>query len=69
MGISGIGGGGTQLWSFQQLNRKVDSEGVQTASEISKKAGDYSRVSNFGTETKLRSSVFQQSNQRTIDIG
>jgi hypothetical protein len=69
MGISSIGGGGTTLWSFQQLNRKVNSEGVQTASEISRKAGDYSRVSNFGTETKLGTSKFQQGNRETDSIG
>ena len=68
MGISGIGGG-TTVWSFQQLNRKVDSEGVQTASAISKKAGDYSRVSNFGTETKLGTSKFQQGNEKVNDLG
>ena len=48
MGISAIGGS-TSIMSFQQINRKVDSEGVQKASEISKQAGDVTRVRNWGS--------------------
>lgn len=74
MGISGVGGSSsysayTTLKSFQQLNREVDTTGVQKASTISKRAGDYSRVSNFGTETKLGTSKFQRGNDETTSIG
>ena len=50
MGISGIGAGASYstLKTFQQLNRDVHTQGVEQASRISKEAGDYSRVSNFG---------------------
>lgn len=74
MGISGVGGSGayasyTTLKSFQQLNRDVDTTGVQKASAISRRAGDYSRVSNFGTETKIGTSKFQRGNEETASIG
>ena len=61
MGISAIGGS-TSIMSFQQVNRKVDSEGMQKASAISQRAGDVTRVSNFGNETNLGQSRFQQTN-------
>ena len=69
MGISGIAGSSmyasvSTLKSFQQLNRDVDSQGVAQASRISKAAGDYSRVSNFGSETKIGTSKFQQANEQ-----
>ena len=61
MGISAIGGS-TSIMSFQQVNRKVDSEGMQKAAAISQRAGDVTRVSNFGNETNLGKSRFQQTN-------
>ena len=68
MGISAIGGS-TSIMSFQQVNRKVDSEGMQKASQISQRAGDVTRVSNFGTETKLGTSPFQRMNEQATSIG
>lgn len=74
MGISGIAGSSmyssvSTLKSFQQLNRDVDSQGVAQASRISKAAGDYSRVSNFGNETKIGTSKFQRGNETIATIG
>ena len=68
MGISAIGGS-TSVMSFQQVNRKVDSEGMQKASAISQRAGDVTRVSNFGNETKLGTSPFQRMNKQATSIG
>ena len=71
MGISGIGAGASYstLKTFQQLNRDVHTQGVEQASRISKEAGDYSRVSNFGNETKLGTSKFQRGNETIATIG
>ena len=71
MGISGIGAGASYstLKTFQQLNRDVHTQGVEQASRISKEAGDYSRVSNFGNETKLGSSKFQQAVKAASEQG
>ena len=74
MGISGIAGSSmyssvSTLKSFQQLNRDVDSQKVAQASRISKAAGDYSRVSNFGNETKFGTSKFQQTAKATSEQG
>lgn len=71
MGISGIGAGASYstLKTFQQLNRDVHTQGVEQASRISKEAGDYSRVSNFGNETKLGSSKFQQTVKAASEQG
>lgn len=68
MGISAIAGS-TSVMSFQQVNRKVDSEGMQKASAISQRAGDVTRVSNFGNETKLGTSPFQRMNKQATSIG
>jgi len=71
MGISGIGAGSSYstLKTFQQLNRDVHTQGVEQASRISKEAGDYSRVSNFGNETKIGTSKFQRGNETIATIG
>ena len=71
MGISGIGAGASYstLKTFQQLNRDVHTQGVEQASRISKEAGDYSRVSNFGNETKLGTSKFQQTVKAASEQG
>ena len=71
MGISGIGAGASYstLKTFQQLNRDVHTQGVEQASRISKEAGDYSRVSNFGNETKLGTSKFQQTGKAASEQG
>ena len=71
MGISGIGAGASYstLKTFQQLNRDVHTQGVEQASRISREAGDYSRVSNFGNETKLGSSKFQQAVKAASEQG
>jgi len=71
MGISGIGAGASYstLKTFQQLNRDVHTQGVEQASRISKEAGDYSRVSNFGNETKIGTSKFQRGNETIATIG
>ena len=71
MGISGIGAGASYstLKTFQQLNRDVHTQGVEQASKISKEAGDYSRVSNFGNETKLGTSKFQQTVKAASEQG
>ena len=54
MGISGVGA--TTLSSFPQINREVHSVGMQATKERSDQAASYSKVSQFGTETKLGSS-------------
>ena len=71
MGISGIGAGASYstLKTFQQLNRDVHTQGVEQASRISKEAGDYSRVSNFGNETKIGTSKFQQAVKAASEQG
>ena len=67
MGISGVGA--TTLSSFPQINREVHSVGMQATKERSDQAASYSKVSQFGTETKLGSSEFQRGNDTVISIG
>lgn len=44
-------------------------KGYEQTHAISQRAGDYSRVSNFGSETKIGSSVFIQSNEQAAQDG
>jgi len=67
MGISAVSI--TTLTSFPQMNREVTAKGQQAAKAHSEAAASYTKVSNFGNETKLGSSVFQHANRTIVDIG
>ena len=68
MAIQGVGGaaldGGLSM-SFRQINIQADLMGKQVTSE--KMAESIPHVSNFGVETNLGTSHFQQENQELID--
>lgn len=59
MGISGIGSGGTMM-SFVQLNQNVSYTGQQASKQVTEQTAAMTDVSNFGTETKIGTSPFQQ---------
>ena len=65
MAIQGIGGGSNAM-SFRQINVQADLVGKQVTSE--KMAEGIPHVSNFGTETNLGTSHFQEENQELIDV-
>ena len=67
MGISAVSSIMTS--SFPQMNREVTAQGQQAAKTLSEEAASYSKVSNFGNETKLGSSTFQRENSTIVDIG
>ena len=67
MGVSGVGAVSRQ--AIIPLNQGVRAEGQQVAAQITQKAASYSKVSNFGTETKIGSSPFQQGNKTIVSIG
>ena len=68
MAIQGVGGpaldGGLSM-SFRQINVQADLVGKQVTSEKMEVAVPH--VSNFGVETNLGTSHFQQENQELID--
>ena len=68
MAVQGVGGpaldGGLAM-SFRQINVQADLVGKQVTSE--KMAEGIPHVSNFGVETNLGTSHFQQENQELID--
>ncbi len=70
MAINGVGGpaidGGLGM-SFRQINVQANIIGKQVTSE--KMAEGIPHVSNFGVETNLGTSHFQQENQELIDEG
>ena len=51
--------------SFREMNVRADLDGKRVTSE--KMAESVPHVSNFGVETKLGTSEFQQNNQEVID--
>lgn len=67
MGVSGISAIGHQ--AIVPLNRDVNAQGRQVAAQITQKAASYSKVSNFGTETKLGKGPFPQNNKTIVSIG
>ena len=68
MGISGIGSSGTMM-SFVQLNQNVSYTGQQASKQVTEQTAAMTDVSNFGTETKIGTSPFQQGNDRIIRDG
>ena len=68
MAIQGVGGpaldGGLSM-SFRQINVQADLTGKQVTSE--KMYDSLVHISNFGTETNLGTSHFQEENQELID--
>ena len=70
MAISGISGGANYGMSrFQQINRQIDKLGQEKTAMYSDRAASYSRVSNFGTETKLGTSKFSKGLELTNSLG
>lgn len=67
MGISAVSI--TTLTNFPQMNREITVKGQQAASARSEQAAAYTKVSNFGNETKLGTSKFQQANKQADQIG
>ena len=68
MAIQGVGGAaldGGLAMSFRQINVQADLIGKQVTSE--KMAESIPHVSNFGVETNLGTSHFQQENQELLD--
>ena len=68
MAIQGVGApldGGLGM-SFRQINVQADLVGKQVTSE--KMAESVPHVSNFGVETNLGTSAFQQNNQEIVDV-
>ncbi len=68
MAIQGVGGApldGGLSRSFREINVQTDLIGKQVTSE--KMAEGIPHVSNFGIETNLGTSHFQQENQEVID--
>ena len=51
------------------IANQVDREGYQAAHAISKRTASVTKVSNFGGETKIGSSKFQQANRQAIADG
>ena len=68
MGISGIGSSGTMM-SFVQLNQNVNRTGQQASKQVTDQTAAMTDVSNFGTETKIGTSKFQQGNKQIIQEG
>ena len=51
------------------IANQVDREGYKAAHAISKRTASVTKVSNFGGETKIGSSKFQQANRQAIADG
>ena len=60
MGISGIGSGSSTLMSFVQLNQNVSRTGQQASKQVTEQTAAITDVSNFGNETRIGTSKFQQ---------
>ena len=54
---------------LSQTNDKVVNDGERATSKGMEKAASYTRVSNFGNETKLGSSAFQKANVQVGEVG
>ena len=54
---------------LSQTNDRVVNDGERATSKGMKEAASYSRVSNFGNETKLGSSAFQKANVQVGEVG
>ena len=51
------------------MNKEAIRDGMQVTSQITEKAQSYYEVSNFGNETKLGSSEFQQQAKEVVKQG
>lgn len=54
---------------LNSIANQVDREGYQAAHAISKRTASVTKVSNFGDETKIGSSKFQQANKKAVADG
>jgi hypothetical protein len=54
---------------LNSIANQVGREGYQAAHAISKKAASVTKVSNFGGETKIGTSDFQQANRKAVADG
>ncbi|MCH3960455.1 MAG: hypothetical protein LKE51_14450 [Selenomonas sp.] len=69
MGISGIGSGSSTLMSFVQLNQNVSRTGQQASKQVTEQTAAITDVSNFGNETRIGTSKFQQGNKQIVQEG